>query len=323
MKCIIQIPCFNEAHSLPVALQALPRSLPGVDRVEWLVVDDGSIDETAAVAKAHGVDYVVRLPRNFGLAWAFTAGIDACLRHGADVIVNTDADNQYCAEDIATLVRPILAANADIVVGARPISQTQHFSTAKKLLQKAGSALVRILSSTDVTDAASGFRAFSRPAAMRLHIFTGYTYTLESLIQAGWLGLVVVSVPVRTNADLRPSRLVRGTASYVLVSAITLLRLYILYRSFRFFAFLGVLSFAVGLLIDLRFLVYYIMGEGAGHVQSLILAAILVVVGGLLCVVAVLSDLLGVNRQLLMEIDFRLKALDDKIERRPDTPGLG
>lgn len=312
-KLIIQIPCFNEEEALPTTLAALPRSIDGVDVVEWLVIDDGSIDRTVEVALANGADHVVRLPRHQGLAKGFLAGLEACVRRGADVIVNTDADNQYCADDIPKLIEPILQGRAQIVVGARPIAEVAHFSPVKKALQKIGSRIVRIASNTDIPDAPSGFRAMSREAAMRLNVFNDYTYTLETIIQAGQKGMAIASTPIRTNRDLRPSRLVRSIPSYVFRSAVTILRIFMTYRPFRFFALPGALAAGVGLLIGLRFLYHYVAGTGAGMIQSLILAALLMGTGAFSIVVGLVADLISVNRMLLEKLDWRLQRLEDHI----------
>ena len=258
MKLILQIPCFNEAETLPVTLACLPRSVPGFDRVEWLVVDDGSADSTAEVARRHGVDHVVRLPRNRGLARAFSCGIEASLGAGADVIVNLDADNQYDARDIPKLVAPILSGEAQLVVGSRSIETIGEFSPLKKLLQRLGSWVVRIASRTSVPDAPSGFRAMSRDAASQLNVFSDYTYTLETIIQAGQRGMAVSSVPVRTNAALRPSRLMKGIPSYVRRSILTIVRIFMTYRPFEFFAIPGAISLLAGLALGIRFLYYYL-----------------------------------------------------------------
>jgi glycosyltransferase involved in cell wall biosynthesis len=299
---IIQIPCFNEAGTLPVTLAALPREVPGFERVHWMIVDDGSTDDTVEVARAHGVDHIVRLGRNQGLARAFTAGLEAAVRAGADVIVNTDADNQYCAEDIPTLTAPILAGEADLVIGARPIVDTPHFSRAKKALQLAGSMVVRMASRTQVVDAPSGFRAISREAARRLHVHNTYTYTLETIIAAGRNNMAVTSVPVRTNADLRPSRLVRNLPDYVVRSAVTILRSYATYRPFAFFVGIGAIVFAAGVLLGLRYLYFAAIGEGDGHVQSVILAALLTGMGVFTGLIGILADLISVNRRLLEKL---------------------
>lgn len=307
MKLIIQIPCYNEEKTLGIALSALPRSLPGIDVVEWLVIDDGSSDQTVEVARSHGVDHIVRLPRNQGLARAFMSGLEASLKVGADITVNTDADNQYCADDIPKLIEPILAGKAEIVVGARPIDDMEHFSSVKKLLQKLGSAIVRIASRTEIPDAPSGFRAMSREAAMRLNVFNDYTYTLETIIQAGQKGIVITSVPVRTNRDLRPSRLVKSIPAYVRRSVLTILRIFMTYRPFRFFAVPGIISFAFGLMIGFRYLYYYVAGGGVGHIQSLILAALLLGNGFFLIIAGLLADLISVNRRLLEDIQYNLR----------------
>src|SRR5690606_4864832 len=239
-KLIIQIPCFNEAGTLAIALSALPREVPGFDKVEWLIIDDGCTDNTVEVARANGVDHVVRHTRNQGLARGFMNGLQACLEHGADVIVNTDADNQYNADDIPLLTQPILDRRADIVVGARPIQTIQHFSPIKKLLQKLGSWVVRVASKTNIPDAPSGFRAISRAAARRLVVFSDYTYTLETIIQAGQKNMAITSVPIRVNGDLRPSRLVKSIPSYIQRSIVTIIRVFVIYRPFRFFGTIGV-----------------------------------------------------------------------------------
>lgn len=318
MKVIIQIPCFNEAETLPETLADLPRALLGVDTVEWLVVDDGSSDETSAVARAHGVHHVVRIPHNQGLAKAFTAGLQASIGLGADIIVNTDADNQYCGEDIEKIVSPVLAGDADMAIGARPIDGIEEFSSIKKLLQKVGSQVVRSLSGTDVADAPSGFRAMSRSVATRLNVFSEYTYTLETIIQAGQNGMKIVSVPVRVNGKTRPSRLVKSIFSYVKRSVVTMLRIFVVYRPMRFFLTLAGLAFGVGFLAGLRFLFYYLGGEGGGHVQSVIFSVFMMGTGLLLAVVALLADLISVNRRLLEALQWRMSEL----ERRAGSSGL-
>lgn len=309
MKLIIQIPCYNEAGTLAIALAALPRRVLGFDSVEWLIIDDGSSDDTVRVAREHGVDHVVRHTRNQGLARAFMTGLDACLRLGADVIVNTDADNQYNADDIPALTKPILEHRADIVVGARPIEMIEHFSPVKKVLQKLGSWVVRVASKTDIPDAPSGFRAMSRTAAQRLMVFNDYTYTLETIIQAGQKNMAITSVPIRVNGDLRPSRLVKSIPSYIKRSIVTIIRIFIIYRPFRFFGSIGVVLFSAGLLIGLRFLWKYLGGEGEGHVQSLILAALLLGMGFQTLLIAVVADLLAANRKLLEDIRCKTAAM--------------
>jgi glycosyltransferase involved in cell wall biosynthesis len=278
--------------------------------VEWLVVDDGSQDRTVEVARAHAVDHIVRLPRHQGLSRAFVAGLDAALQAGADIIVNTDADNQYSAADIPKLIQPILDGEAQIVVGARPIEEMRHFSFTKKLLQRLGSWVTRAVSGTDVRDAPSGFRALGREAAMKLHVFNEYTYTIETVIQAGQHGMAITSVPIATNADLRPSRLVRSLIGYLNRQVLTIVRIFMTYQSFRFFAIPGALLFLAGLLISLRFLYIYLTGNGSGHVQSLILSALLMGTGFFLAVVGLVADLISVNRKLLEGIDWRLKRLE-------------
>jgi glycosyltransferase involved in cell wall biosynthesis len=312
MKLIIQIPCYNEAQTLAATLARLPRQLAGFEAVEWLVVDDGSSDDTVTIARAHGVDHVVRHTRNQGLARAFMTGLDACLARGADVIVNTDADNQYDGADVPALVAPILSGSAEIVVGARPIETIAHFSPAKKALQKLGSWAVRVASNTEIPDAPSGFRALSRAAAQRLMVFNDYTYTLETIIQAGQKNMAITSVPVRVNPEQRPSRLVKSIASYVQRSVFTIVRIFAIYRPFRFFATIGAALFAAGFLIGVRFLVKYLGGEGTGNVQSLILAGALLVMGFQTILVAFLADLLAANRKLMEEVRFLLKTRDDR-----------
>ncbi|MGH6947757.1 MAG: glycosyltransferase family 2 protein, partial [Kiloniellales bacterium] len=301
-KLIIQIPCFNEAGTLGVTLAALPRRVAGFARVEWMVVDDGSTDTTVEVAKAGGVDHLVQLGRNQGLARAFAAGLEAALRAGADVIVNTDADNQYCADDIPKLTAPILSGEADLVIGARPIFDTPHFSRTKKALQLLGSMAVRMASRTTVVDAPSGFRALSREAAQRLHVHGDYTYTLETIIAAGRKNMAVTSVPIRTNPDLRPSRLVRNLPDYLLRSAATIIRSFATYKPLRFFVGIGALVFAAGLVLGLRYLSFVWIGEGAGHLQSVILCALLMGMGVLTALIGIVADLISVNRRLLEKL---------------------
>lgn len=307
MKLIIQIPCYNEAGTLGIALAALPRQVDGFDTVEWLIIDDGSQDDTVRVARKHGVDHVVRHTRNQGLARTFMTGLDACLRLGADVIVNTDADNQYNADDIPVLTQPIVERRADIVVGARPIETIQHFSLIKKWLQKLGSWVVRVASKTDIPDAPSGFRAMSRAAAQRLMVFNDYTYTLETIIQAGQKNMAITSVPIRVNEDLRPSRLVKSIPSYIKRSIVTIVRIFVVYRPFRFFGTIGIVLFGAGFLIGLRFLWKLLGGEGEGHVQSLILASVLLGMGFQTILVAFVADLLAANRKLMEDVRFTVK----------------
>lgn len=306
-KLIIQIPCYNEEATLGITLSELPRQLPGVDCVEWLVVDDGSRDRTVEVAKACGVDYIVHLPTNQGLAKAFMAGLEGALKAGADIIVNTDADNQYCAEDIPKLIQPILLKKAEIVIGARPILDIEHFSPTKKLLQKLGSWVVRLASQTDIPDAPSGFRAFSREAAMQLNVFNEYTYTLETIIQAGQKGMAITSVPIRTNGYLRPSRLVKSIPVYIKRSIFTIFRIFMTYKPLRFFLLLGGVPFTIGFGLGFRWLIYFLLGTERTRIPSLILAAILMLMGFQLWILGLVADLLAVNRKLLEEIQLRMR----------------
>ena len=312
MKVIIQIPCFNEEEALPIAIAALPKSLPGVDVVEWLIIDDGSSDRTREVAKQLGVHHIVGFPTNQGLARGFMLGIRSCLERGADIIVNTDADDQYNADDIPLLIAPILKGEAEIVVGERPIATIEHFSMVKKILQKIGSSVVASISGTTVRDAPSGFRAFSRNAAARLNVFSSYTYTLETIIQAGQKNMGIVSVPIRVNRDLRPSRLVRNIFNYVTRSIATMVRIIVVYRPFRFFLTLAAFFVTVGTAVGLRFLYFYLTGDGGGHVQSVVLATTLIVIGFQTGLLAFVADLQSVNRRLLEEL------LEDQRKRRGD-----
>lgn len=310
-KLIIQIPCYNEERTLGITLSALPRQLPGIDRVEWLIINDGSRDRTVEVAREFGVDHIVNFPTNQGLARGFMAGLEACLRAGADIIVNTDADNQYCADDIPKLIQPILRGEAEIVVGARPIWDTQHFSTIKKLLQNLGSSMVRLASQTNIPDAPSGFRAFSRNAAMQLNVFNSYTYTLETIIQAGQKGIAMTSVPIRTNPNLRRSRLVRSIPTYVFRSAMTILRIFMLYRPLRFFTLLGSVPLALGTLLGVRWiLLFFLVDPTRSRAPSLILAAILILIGFQLWLFGLIADLLAANRRLLEENRLRLRRME-------------
>ncbi|MDR1875395.1 MAG: glycosyltransferase family 2 protein, partial [Synergistaceae bacterium] len=280
MKLIIQIPCYNEENTLPATVEALPREIPGVDSIDYLVVNDGSRDKTVEVARQCGVRHIVSFARNQGLAVGFMAGLDACLQLGADVIVNTDADNQYCGADVEKLVRPILEGRADIVIGERPIDEIEHFSWLKKKLQHLGSWVVRVASHTDIPDAPSGFRAFSREAAMKLNVVSEYTYTLETIIQAGRKNMAILSVPIRTNPILRESRLFQGIGQYVKRSIFTILRVFVMYRPLHFFMSLGFCFFGAGFLIGLRFLVLmFVYDESRGHIQSLLLGIALILIG--------------------------------------------
>lgn len=302
LKLIIQLPCFNEAGQLPATLAGLPRQVPGFDRVEWLVVDDGSTDGTADIARQAGVDHVLRFADNRGLASAFAAGLEASCRRGADVIVNLDADNQYQVGGLPALCAPVLAGQADIVVGCRPIGRIEHFSLLKKWLQRLGSAVVRLISGADVEDATSGFRAYSRRAAMALNVYSRYTYTLETLVQARQARLVVASVPVEVNPPTRSSRLMRSTGEYLRRSLTTMLRSFVIYRPLRFFMVPASLMTLAGTALGLRFLVHFIADGKAGNVQSLILAAILILLGAICVAIGLMADLISVNRRLLEDI---------------------
>ena len=319
MKLIIQIPCYNEEECLPITLSNLPREVEGFDKVEWLIIDDGSRDRTVEVARANGVDHIIRLPINRGLAAGFMAGLEGALNAGADVIVNTDADNQYAAEDIPKLVKPILSGEADVVVGARPIDNIEHFSITKKILQKIGSKVVRIASNTDLPDAPSGFRAMSREAAMRLNVFSEYTYTLETIIQAGQKHMAITSVPIRTNEELRESKLVKSIPNYVKRSVLTIFRIFMTYRPIRFFSVPGVISFGLGLALGLRFLYFYMIDGGVGHIQSVILSALLLGVGFFLIIVALIADLIAVNRKLMEDIQYRVRKMQVDLKIRDDS----
>ena len=313
MKLIIQIPCYNEAETLAIALGALPREVEGFDKVEWLIINDGSTDDTVKVAKECGVDHIVNFKHNQGLAKGFMAGIKESLRQGADVIVNTDADNQYEAKDIPKLVKPILEGKAEYVIGARPIDQTEHFSPAKKVLQKLGSWVVRKASRTDIPDAPSGFRAMSRECAMQLNVYNNYTYTLETIIQAGQKNMAITSVPIRTNEDLRPSRLLSSIPNYIKKSVVTIVRISVVYKSFQFFMTIAAILFGIGLLLGLRYLYFYFTGEGDGHIQSVILAGVLMGMGFQTGLIAFIADLLSVNRKLLEEI--KLEQFKNSLEK--------
>lgn len=310
MKLVIQIPCLNEAGTLATALATLPRHVDGFETVEWLVVDDGSTDGTAELARQLRVDHVIRHPVNRGLATAFMTGIDAALQCGADVIVNTDADNQYEAADIPLLVQPILEHRADMVIGARPIAQTEHFSWIKKQLQHFGSWAVRVASKTKIADAPSGFRAMTRETAMRLKVFNAYTYTLETIIQAGLSNLTVVSVPIRTNPDLRPSRLVKSIPNYVKRSLVTILRVFVTYRPLTLFMWISAILVLAGIALGARYLVYMAAGGGNGHVQSLILAALCIMLGALSFMIGLVADLIATNRKLMEQLDLRLQRIE-------------
>ena len=318
MKLIIQIPCFNEEGTLPETLADLPRQVEGFDQVEWLIIDDGSTDRTVEVAQAHGVDHIVRQSHNQGLAAAFMTGLEAGLRAGADVIVNTDGDNQYDASGIPDLCRPILERRAQIVVGARPISTIAHFSPVKRWLQKAGSWVVRKASGAPIDDAPSGFRAIARESAIKLYVFDRYTYTLETIIQAGRLGMPIMSVPVQVNDPTRESRLIRSVPQYILRSSRTILRMAILYNPMRVFAWIAGLMILPGALAFLRFLWFFVSDGGQGHVQSLIIGATLIGAGMAILMAGLAADLIAANRVLLADIRARL--LREELDRAQGRP---
>ncbi len=318
MKVIIQIPAFNEENSLPITLHDLPRQLDGVDKVEWMIINDGSADETVNAAIAGGVDYVISHRSNLGLAQAFLSGMTACLHFGADIIVNTDADNQYNAEDIQKLVDPIIQQKAEYVIGTRPIKDIEHWSPLKKRLQFLGSWVVRKAANSNVEDAPSGFRAITRAAAMRLHVFNRYTYTIETIIQAGHMNIPILCVPIRTNDEMRPSRLISSVLKYLQRSSSTIIRSFITYDPLRFFLIPSGVLLITTFVIGVRYLYFKAIGEGAGHVQSLILALAIFVLGTSLLIVGLLADLIAVNRQLLENIDYRLRNLELKADEEKD-----
>jgi len=311
-KLIIQIPCLNEEKTLPVTVKDLPRQVPGVERVEILVIDDGSTDNTVQVARQIGVDHIVRLTNHKGLAEAFMIGLDTALRLGADIIVNTDGDNQYYGGDIPRLIEPILRGEADIVIGDRRVQQVKHFSWLKKKLQKLGSWVVRHVSDTDVPDATSGFRAYSREAALRLNVISRYTYTLETIIQAGKKNIALTHIPVRTNEKLRESRLIDNLWRYIKRSISTILRIYVMYEPLKTFFIVGSLVFSGGLFLGGRFLYFFFTGHGAGHIQSLILSAVLMIVGFQIAMIGLVADLISGNRRLIEDALYRLKKLELK-----------
>ena len=310
MKLIIQIPCYNEAETLEIALNDLPRQIEGIDEIEYLIIDDGCTDDTVNVAKNWGVHHVVSFVRNKGLAKGFMAGLDACLRNGADIIVNKDADNQYCAKDIPKLIQPILEHKAELVIGERPIDDTEHFSWIKKKLQHLGSWVVRKASNTDIPDAPSGFRAFSREAAMRINVINDYTYTLETIVQAGRNKIPITSVPVRTNPELRESRLFRSIWGYIKKSILTILRALMMYKPLYCFTIVAIVPSLIGVAIGIRFMVYYFMGRGGGHTQSLMLACTLLIIGFVTFVIGMLADVISANRKILEDVQYRVKKME-------------
>lgn len=318
MKLIIQIPCYNEAETLEIALDALPKHIDGIDEIEYLIINDGSTDNTVEVAQNWGVHHIVNFKQNKGLAKGFMAGLDACLRNGADIIVNTDADNQYCGDDIETIVRPILDGKADIVIGERPIDQTEHFSWLKKKLQHFGSWVVRKASNTDIPDAPSGFRAYSREAAMQMNVVNEYTYTLEQIVQAGRTKIAITSVPIRTNEELRPSRLFSSMFGYVKKSMLTIIRAYLMYKPMRFFITLGCFPFLIGVGLGVRYIILLCMGAGQGNVQSLILCSMLILIGVMIWVVGLLADVMAANRKIMQEIQQKVREIEYKMDENKE-----
>lgn len=313
MKLIIQIPCFNEAGSLPETLAALPRSIPGIDTIELLIIDDGSKDDTTGVAHRWGVHHVERHRTNRGLAAAFRTGLQRALDEGADIIVNTDADNQYEGADIARLVAPIVSGEADVVIGDRGVRDNSHFGPVKRILQQLGSTVVRRMSRTQITDAVSGFRAMTRSAAQRINITSDFSYTTEMLIQAGRKRMNVVSVPIRTNGAMRPSRLFRSIPQFIMNTGVTLVRVYAMYNPLRVFVALGALATLVGTAPMVRFFWYYLNGDGQGHIQSLIVGGALFVLGASAIMLGAIADLIARNRLLLEQTLERLRALEERV----------
>ena len=326
MKLIIQIPCHNEAQVITNTIKSLPTSVDGFDSLEYLVIDDGSNDGTADVAIAAGAHHLVSLPGHMGLATAFTSGLDACIKFGADVIVNTDADNQYHAEDICLLVKPIITGRAQIVVGDRGVATLQNFSPFKRLLQRMGSWVVTQISGMDIPDATSGFRALTREAALRTLVLNDYSYTLETLIQAGARKMPVEYVKIRTNPQTRPSRLIRSIPHYLANSSATIVRSYTMYRPLRVFTILGVLFILGGLALAGRFLFFYFIGQGSGHLQSVVLSAVLLIVGFQVILIGLLADLIGFNRKILEELLYRIKQVDlsnsDRVHRKDEKESI-
>ena len=310
MKLIIQIPCYNEEETLELAYNDLPRHIDGIDTIEYLIINDGSKDRTVQRARELGFHHIVSFKRNKGLAKGFMAGIDACLHLGADIIVNTDADNQYCGADIEKIVRPILDEKADIVIGERPIDKTEHFSWKKKKFQHIGSWVVRVASGTDIPDAPSGFRAYSREAALRLNVVNEYTYTLETIIQAGNNKTAMTSVPIRTNPETRPSRLFSSMWRYMKRSSTVITRSFVMYKPLKFFMTIGFVLLLFGAVLGIRFLVLMAMGEGGGHIQSLILTAILIMMGFQTMTIGLLGDTISANRKLLEDVQYRVRKME-------------
>ena len=320
VKLIIQIPCYNEAETLPTTVKALPTEILGIDEIEFLVIDDGSEDATASVARDAGVHHVLELQHHVGLASAFVAGLEACLARGADIIVNTDADNQYNAGDIPRLVEPILKGRAELVIGDRGVATLEEFSPVKRLLQRFGSRVIAAASGVSTPDATSGFRAIGRDAALRTLVLSEYSYTLETLIQAGARKTAIEYVKVRTNPQTRPSRLMRGIPDYIINSTATIIRAYTMYRPLRLFSAVSLLLILGGLIPGIRFSYFYLIGQGGGKIQSLILAAILIIVGFQVMLIGLVADLIGFNRRITEEVLFRIRRLEADAGNRESAP---
>ena len=309
-KLIIQIPCLNESATLPETLNDLPKNIPGIDIIEILVIDDGSTDNTASVAREHGVHHVIRFKRNRGLAAAFAAGLDACLKHGADFIVNTDADNQYSGADVAKLLEPLVGGHADVTIGDRNISSLKHLPIIRRILQRLGSWVVRQVSSTNVPDSTSGFRAYTREAALSMTLVSEFSYTLESIIQTGKKRLAIAHVLIDTNPKTRESRLFKSVASYVKKSAATIIRVYAMYEPLKIFTYIGFVFFGAGFAISLRFLYFYLNNAGQGHLQSLILSAVLMIVGFQVLLIGLVADVISGNRKLIEDLVYRVRKME-------------
>ena len=318
-KLIIQIPCLNESATLPETLNDLPKNIPGIDIIEILVIDDGSTDDTASVAREHGVHHVIRFKRNRGLAAAFAAGLDACLKHGADFIVNTDADNQYRGADVAKLLEPLVGGHADITIGDRNISSLKHLPIIRRILQRLGSWVVRQVSSTNVPDSTSGFRAYTREAALSMTLVSEFSYTLESIIQAGKKRLAIAHVLIDTNPKTRESRLFKSVASYVKKSAATIIRVYAMYEPLKIFTYIGIVIFGAGFAISLRFLYFYLNNAGQGHLQSLILSAVLMIVGFQVLLIGLVADVISGNRKLIEDLVYRVRKMELSLGTITDT----
>jgi glycosyltransferase involved in cell wall biosynthesis len=322
MKLIIQIPCYNEAESLPETLVALPRQIDGIDIIEILIIDDGSKDNTSDVARRFGVHHIVRHRTNRGLAAAFQSGINKALAEGADIIVNTDADNQYEGRDICKLVAPVLAGEADIVVGDRGVRDNAHFGPFKRLLQMLGSATVKRLSNTQITDAVSGFRAISRSAAQKINITSSFSYTTEMLIQAGRKRMAVISVPIRTNGAIRPSRLFKSIPQFITNTAATMIRSYAMYNPLKVFVLAGAGLFLLGAMPIVRFIWLFMNGDGQGHLQSIVIGGSLMTLGVVAIMFGAVADLVGRNRQLLEQALERIRHIEDRIPQQNDTDNM-